>query len=111
MKANDLLDLMGEVEDEYIHDANIDPTLKTATLPNRMRKYAVIAACLALVVGVGSFILPRIGGAAGGADCKQGQFSHFCHFTFTPLILNVINRVIPVQRRPRFAGGALRLPP
>ena len=100
MKANDLLDLMGEVEDEYIHDANIDPTVKTATLPKRMRKYAVIAACLALVVGIGSYILPRMGGTAGGGAAGHEEGSTFMSYAgpVFPLTMWEENNDISAER-------------
>ena len=69
MRADDLLDIIGEADDEHIADARNAP--KRMSL--RAKWISGLAACLAVVLGAGSFILPRIGGAnSGGAGAGGG---------------------------------------
>jgi len=69
MRADDLLDIIGEAADEHIADARNAP--KRMSL--RAKWISGLAACLAVVLGAGSFILPRIGGAnSGGAGAGGG---------------------------------------
>ena len=60
MKAEDLLDAIGEVRDQHILDAH------TVSRSNRPRWYAAIAAVLALLLCVGSIFGPA--GAGPGGD-------------------------------------------
>lgn len=51
MKTNDLLDIIGEVNDEFIHDAKANQKTKTVIFPNWAKWSSAIAACLVLVIG------------------------------------------------------------
>lgn len=66
MKSDELLDAIGEVKDEYIHDVRNGSRKKQR--PSWVKWTSALAACLALVIGVG-LILGSMGGSAGsGGD-------------------------------------------
>ena len=72
MKANDLLDIIGEVNDEFIYDAKTKGEAKTIKFPNRIKWFSTIAACLFVVIGIGVFILPRMGeNSAPGSNAGE----------------------------------------
>lgn len=50
MKTNDLLDLIGEANDEYIHDAKANGGAKIVRFPNWAKWSSAIAACLCIVL-------------------------------------------------------------
>ena len=62
MKAEDLLDAIGEVRDQHILDAH------TVSRSNRPRWYAAIAAVLALLLCVGSMFGPAVAGPGGDGN-------------------------------------------
>ena len=62
MKAEDLLDAIGEVRDQHILDAH------TVSRSNRPRWYAAIAAVLALLLCVGSMFGPAGAGPGGNGN-------------------------------------------
>lgn len=72
MNAEQLLDAIGEVKDEYIRDA------RTKRKHRSVFKWASAAACLILAVGVGLF-LSNIGGKAGstGSGSDLNYMSYF----------------------------------
>ena len=101
MKANDLIDMIGEAADEYIRDAK---SVKGNNLPKWMKWSPAIAACLVLAVGIGSYLLPRMGGAsspgstAGVSGHDEGSiFMSYAGPVF-PLTLREKNAVISAQR-------------
>lgn len=49
MKANDLLDIIGEANDEFIHDAKANQKTKTLRIP-RLARLVAVAACFCLIV-------------------------------------------------------------
>jgi len=51
MKTNDLLDIIGEANDEFIHDAKANQEQKVVRFPNWAKWSSAIAACLVLVIG------------------------------------------------------------
>lgn len=50
MKTNDLLDIIGEANDEFIHDAKANQKQKTVRFPNWAKWSSAIAACLCIVL-------------------------------------------------------------
>lgn len=50
MKTNDLLDMIGEANDEFIHDAKANQKAKTVKFPNWAKWFSAIAACLCIVL-------------------------------------------------------------
>ena len=50
MKTNDLLDIIGEANDEFIHDAKANQKPKTVRFPNWAKWSSAIAACLCIVL-------------------------------------------------------------
>ena len=104
MKANDLLDIIGEVNDEFIYDAKTKGEAKTIKFPNRIKWFSTIAACLFVVIGIGGFILPRMGGNsapgsnAGGSGHEEGSvFMSYAGPAF-PLTLLEENESISAKR-------------
>lgn len=75
MKANDLLDIIGEANDEFIHDAKANQKQKVVRFPNWAKWSSAIAACLVLVIGIGSIILPRMGGTSSN-ESSAGDSGH-----------------------------------
>ena len=100
MKSNDLIDIIGEAADEHIKDAK---SAKKA-IPRWVKWSSAIAACLVLIIGVGSFLLPRMGGnsspgsSAGGNGHDEGSvFMSYAGPVF-PLTLKEENDSISAQR-------------
>ncbi len=95
MKSDDLLDVIGEVSDEYIEDAK---SVKKRKMPRWAKWTSVIAACLVAVVGVGGFLFIRGGGSAGGMGHADGSsFMHYAGPVF-PLTLLENNSEISAKR-------------
>jgi len=102
MKPDELIELIGEVDDEYIQDAKQS---KKQRVPRRTKWASAIAACLVLAVGIGSFLLPRMGGnstpgssGAGGSGHDEGSvFMSYAGPVF-PLTLREENAAITAQR-------------
>ena len=100
MKANELLDILGEANDEFIQDADTNSKAKTMRLPGKAKKYVVIAASLALVLGIGSYVLPRMGGGANGGTAGHEEGSVFMSYAgpVFPLTLQEENNDISAER-------------
>lgn len=101
MKSNDLIDIIGEAADEHIADAK---STKKKAIPRWVKWSSAIAACLVVVIGVGSFILPRMGSSsspgssAGGDGHDEGSiFMSYAGPVF-PLALREENANISAQR-------------
>ncbi|MGN1156881.1 MAG: hypothetical protein ACI4TK_11950 [Agathobacter sp.] len=104
MKTNDLLDIIGDANDEFIHDAKANQKQKVVRFPNWAKWSSAIAVCLVLVIGIGSVILPRMGGAsshegsAGDSGHENGSvFMSYAGPVF-PLTLLEENESISAER-------------
>lgn len=78
MKADELIEVIGEAPDEYIIDAK---NVKKKRIPRWVKWSSVIAACLVAAVGVGGMLFIRggiIGGSAGGSG--HGEDSSFMYY-------------------------------
>lgn len=102
MQANELLDMIGEVEEELILDARTKPKRKQSV--NRMKWFGAIAACLLLVIGAGGLIRTGLnelfsnGSGAGGSGHEDGSvFMSYAGPVF-PLALREENAAISAQR-------------
>lgn len=104
MKANDLIDIIGEADEEFIHDAKTNQKVKSERFPKWAKWSSVIAASLALLIGVG-FLLPKMGGSsfpggnnAGGSRHEDGSvFMSYAGPVF-PLTLKEENNALSAQR-------------
>ena len=76
MKTNDLLDMIGEANDEFIHDAKINQKSKTARFPKWAKWSSAIAACLVLTVGA-SQVFIHMGGKSGGGGDTDLNYMHY----------------------------------
>ena len=101
MKSNDLIDIIGEAADEHIRDAK---SVKKKAMPRWAKWSSAIAACLVLVVGIGSYLLPRMGGnsapgsSAGGEGHDEGSvFMSYAGPVF-PLTLREQNSAVSAER-------------
>lgn len=103
MKTDDLLDIIGEANDEFIHDAKENQKPKTVRFPKWMKRYSAVAACLILVISIGAYILPRMGGASsegGAGDSGHEDGSVFMSYAgpVFPLTLLEENELILAER-------------
>ena len=110
MKAKDLIDIINETEDEFIHDAGLsgkgtaNRKDKTKRFPKWVKWSSFIAAGMALVVGV-AFLLPQMGGSsspggsnAGGSGHEEGSvFMSYAGPVF-PLTLREENNALTARR-------------
>lgn len=101
MKSNDLIDIIGEAADDHIRDAK---TIKKKSMPRWAKWSSGIAACLVLAIGVGSFLLPRLGGnsasgssAGGSGHAEASTFMSYAGPVF-PLTLLEDNDSISARR-------------
>ena len=96
MKAEQLLDLLGEVKDEHVLDADKPPKKNRHFL-----KWAALAACFVATVSIGAGILrmlPIGGASAGGAGHEEGSvFMSYAGPVF-PLTLTEENAAISATR-------------
>ena len=96
MKADQLLDCIGEVKDEHVLDADEPTKKKKAYL-----KWAALAACFVVAVSIGAGILrmlPIGGASAGGAGHEEGSvFMSYAGPVF-PLTLTEENAAISASR-------------
>ena len=96
MNADQLLDLIGEVKDEHVLDADAPPKKSRTFL-----KWAALAACFVLAVSIGAGLLRMlpIGGArAGGAGHEEGSvFLSYAGPVF-PLTLTEENAAVSASR-------------
>ena len=76
MKTNDLLDIIGEANDEFIHDAKANQKPKTVRFPNWAKWSSAIAACLVLVVSIFS-IFPYENWTDHQAEDPNWHKTHF----------------------------------
>lgn len=96
MNADQLLDCIGEVNDEHILDAEEPPKKQQHWV-----KWAAIAACFALVVSIGTGLLrwiPIGASSAGGSGHEEGSvFMSYAGPVF-PLTLKAENAAISASR-------------
>ena len=100
MKPNDLLEIIGEVNDEFIHEAKEKQNTKAVRFPVWAKWSSALAVCLVVAVCIGSFILPRMGGASsGGSGHDNGSvFMSYAGPVF-PLTLMEENEHISAERK------------
>ena len=84
MKAEDLLDAIGEARDEYIQDVRLG---RVKRMPRWAKWSSALAACLVLILGVG-LILSKIGGNAGSGSGGD-QDLHYMYYVGPVLPLTV----------------------
>ncbi|MCF0136917.1 MAG: hypothetical protein HUJ66_00970 [Oscillospiraceae bacterium] len=98
MKEKHLLDVLGNIDDRHIEEAA--PAVKKSRMPSWAKWSSAIAACLVLFVGIGGFILPRIGGNSGVGDSGHGDGSTFMSYAgpVFPLTLKEENAAISAER-------------
>lgn len=104
MKNEKLLNAIGKIDDELIHNAvNDHANKKVKRFPKWAKWSSAIAACLVLAIGLG-FLLPRMGGnssnggTAGGSGHDNGSvFMSYAGPVF-PLSLREENSAITAQR-------------
>ena len=75
MKTNNLLDIIGEINDELIHDAKENKNTKVVKFPNWAKWYSAIAACLVLAIGCIT-ILPNYIREDAQAPSESGGSGH-----------------------------------
>lgn len=102
MRSDDLMDLIGEANDAFVEDANAKQRPKR--FPRWAKWASALAACLALAVGMGSFLLPKLGAAsapensAGGGGHDEGSvFMSYAGPVF-PLTLREENSAVSARR-------------
>ena len=95
-KSERLFQAMSEIRDEAIDEAAQEPPAKRK--PHRWKRWAALAACLALVAA-GGYLLPRLGGssAGGGGHDEASAFMSYAGPVF-PLTLEEANGSITAQR-------------
>ena len=90
-----LFEAMSDLPDEMIDQV---PQQARQKKPGRWKKWAALAACLAIVVGLGTWLLPRMGGSAGGEGSDGATtFMSYAGPVF-PLTLKEENSAITAQR-------------
>ncbi len=95
MRANDLLDAIGNAKDEYVHAAKHN---KKKRIPGWVKGLSA-AACLVLVVGAGLFALAMIGGRAGGGGNSGSGLTYMSYDgPVLPLTLSEENSGITARR-------------
>lgn len=101
MKSNDLIDIIGEAADEYIQDAK---SAKKKAVPRWVKWSSAIAACLVVVIGVGSYVLPRMGSSSspGSSAAADGHDEGSIFMSYAgpvfPLTLREENSAISAER-------------
>lgn len=102
MRSDDLMDLIGEANDAFVEDANAKQRPKR--FPRWAKWASALAACLALAVGLGGFLLPKLGAAsapgnsAGGGGHDEGSvFMSYAGPVF-PLTLREENSAVSARR-------------
>ena len=107
MKTNDLLDIIGEANDEFIHDAKANQKQKVVRFPNWAKWSSAIAACLVLVIGCFT-ILPHYmpddetpSQSAGGGHEEGMVFMSYAGPVF-PLTLMESNTNLEANRNINF---------
>ena len=65
-RSERLFEALGEISEEKIDEAS--PEGRTSRF--QWRRWGVLAAALVLVIGAGSYVLPRLGGNAGMARAR-----------------------------------------
>lgn len=95
-KSERLFQAMSEIRDEAIDEAAQEPPAKRK--PHHWKRWAALAACLALVAA-GGYLLPRLGGssAGGGGHDEASAFMSYAGPVF-PLTLEEANGSITAQR-------------
>ena len=95
-KSERLFQAMSEIRDEAIDEAAQEPPAKRK--PHHWKRWAALAACLALVAA-GGYLLPRLGGssAGGGGHDEASAFMSYAGPVF-PLTLVEANGSITAQR-------------
>ena len=100
-RSERLFEALGEISEEKIDEAS--PSDRTNRF--RWRRWGVLAAALALVIGAGSCILPRLGGnagsaGAGGAGAGTDGASTFMAYAgpVFPLTLREADSAITAER-------------
>ena len=95
MRANDLLDAIGNAKDEYVHAAKINQKKR---IPGWVKGFSA-AACLVLMVSVGIFALAMMGGRAGGGGNSNNGLTYMSYDgPVLPLTLREENSSITAQR-------------
>ena len=103
MKTNDLLDMIGEADDEFIHDAKVNQRQKVVRFPNWAKWSSAIAACLVLMIGCFTFFLHDIPDnetpeqSAGGGHDEGSVFMSYAGPVF-PLTLMESNTNLEANR-------------
>ena len=67
-RSERLFEALGEISEEKIDEASPDDR----TSQFRWRRWTALAAVLVLVIGVGSYVLPRMGGGSGNVGAGAG---------------------------------------
>ena len=99
MRANDLLDAIGNAKDEYVHVAKNNQKKR---IPGWVKGLSA-AACLVIVVGVGIFALSMMGAKAGGGGNSNTGLTYMSYDgPVLPLTLSVENGSITAQRNINF---------
>ena len=101
MKPIDLIDVIGDAADEQIADAK---SVEQRAKPRWRRWSPAAAACLVLAVGIGGYLLPRMGGnsAPGSSSGDSGHDGGSVFMSYAgpvfPLTLREENSAISAQR-------------
>jgi len=94
VRANDLLDAIGNAKDEYVHAAKNN---RKRRIPGWVKGLSA-AACFVLVVSIGVFALAMMGGRAGGGGSSTGFTYMFYDGPVLPLTLSEENSSITAER-------------
>ena len=95
MRANDLLDAIGNAKDEYVHAAKNN---RKRRIPGWVKGLSA-AACFVLVVSIGVFALAMMGGRAGGGGNSSNGLTYMSYDgPVLPLTLSEENGSITAER-------------
>lgn len=95
-RSERLFEALGGIEEQKIDEAF--PEERTNRV--RWRRWGVLAAALAVVIGAGSYVLPRLGGSAGAGGAGSDGASTFMAYAgpVFPLTLKEADSAISAER-------------
>lgn len=95
-RSERLFEALSEISEEKIDEASPDDR----TNRSQWRKWGVLAAALAVVIGVGSYVLPRLGGSAGAGGAGSDGASTFMSYAgpVFPLTLKEADSTVTAER-------------
>lgn len=95
-RSERLFEALSEISEEKIDEAA--PEDRTSRF--RWRKWGVLAAALAVVIGAGSYVLPRLGGSAGAGGAGSDGASTFMAYAgpVFPLTLKEADSTVTAER-------------